>query len=300
MPDQTQTSEVISPSTSSPPQIGLSHRKPSVYVDAKTHQLWPNWREMWEFRFVLINLVARDYKVRFKQTVLGVAWSIIQPVTTMIVFTVFFNGVAGITTPNNIPYPLFTFAALVPWTFFANGLSLASESLVGQGHLVRKVYLPRIMIPISRVLGGAIDYGISVVVLLVLMVIYGQSVPPQAWLLVPILSLWAMLLTTAIGLWTSAMMVYFRDVRYLIPYVLQIMMFVSPIAYSSERLAAEYQLLYALNPMASIIEGMRYALLGLSSLPPGAYVVSVAVTAIFLISGVAFFRRAEGRFADMI
>ncbi|MBX3081081.1 MAG: ABC transporter permease [Anaerolineae bacterium] len=271
-----------------------------VEVDAEKHQIWPNWREIWEFRLVLVHLVIRDYKVRFRQTLIGVAWAVIQPVTTMIVFTIFFNGVAGITTPNGVPYPLFSFAALVPWTFFSNGLSLASESLVGQGHLVRKVYVPRLLIPISRILGGAIDYAISIGVLLLLMLIYHQPLPLQAWLMVPLLSIFAMLITTGISLWTSAMMVYYRDVRYLIPFAVQILLFVSPIAYSSQRLGEGERMLYALNPMVSVIEGMRAALLNIDSLPPTAYLISALVTLVIVVTGIAFFRRAEGRFADMI
>jgi lipopolysaccharide transport system permease protein len=271
-----------------------------VEVDADTHQIWPNWRELWEFRLVLWHLVMRDYKVRFRQTAIGVAWAVIQPVTTMIVFTVFFSGVGGITAPNGVPYPLFSFAALVPWTFFSNGLSLASESLVGQGHLVRKVYVPRLLIPLSRILGGAIDYAISLGVLLLLMLLYHQQLPLQAWLLVPLFSLFAIIITTAISLWTSAMMVYYRDVRYLIPFAVQILLFASPIAYSSQRFDEGVRLLYALNPMVSVIEGTRWALLNDNTLPPTAYLISVLVTLVILVTGLAFFRRAEGRFADMI
>ena len=282
------------------PRVSVRPSNRYVEVDADTNGIWPNWRELWEFRMVLWHLVVRDYKVRFRQTAIGVAWAVIQPVTTMIVFTIFFNGVGGITTPNGVPYPLFSFAALVPWTFFSNGLSLASESLVGQGHLVRKVYVPRLLIPLSRILGGAIDYAISVGVLLFLMLVYHQPLPPQAWVLVPLISLFAMIITTAISLWTSAMMVYYRDVRYLIPFAVQILLFASPIAYSSQRLDEGMRLLYALNPMVSVIEGMRLALLNDAALPPTAYLISALVTLVILVTGIAFFRRAEGRFADMI
>jgi lipopolysaccharide transport system permease protein len=299
MTTPTQQLNSVREAVSLPPSTTPTSTK-FVEVDAEKNQIWPNWGELWEFRLVLLHLVMRDYKVRFRQTAIGIAWAVIQPVTTMIVFTIFFNGVAGITTPNGIPYPLFSFAALVPWTFFSNGLSLASESLVGPGHLVRKVYVPRLLIPLSRILGGAIDYGISMSVLLILMLIYHQPLPPKALLLVPLLSVFAILITTSISLWTSAMMVYYRDVRYLIPFAVQILLFISPIAYSSQRLGEGERLLYALNPMVSVIEGMRAALLDVESLPPTAYLISALVTLVIFVTGLAFFRRAEGRFADMI
>lgn len=293
--------DLIQSTIATPPTARQPFRSNVVIeVDSEKFQIWPNWIELWEFRLVLISLVRRDFKVRFTQTVLGVGWAVIQPISTMIVFTIFFNGVAGITTPNGIPYPLFSFAALVPWTFFANGVTLSAESVIGQGNLVRKVYVPRMIIPISRILGGAIDFGISMSVFFVLMLIYRQSVPLSALVFVPLVTLLVVCLTTGLGLWASALMVYFRDVRFLIPYGIQILLFASPIAYSSLRLPEDFRILYALNPMVSVIEGMRFALLGISALPPAAYLVSVLVTFVILLTGIVFFRRAEGRFADVI
>lgn len=275
-------------------------RRPYIEVDAAKHEYWPNWHELWEFRTVLWFLVIRDFKVRYKQTLLGAAWAVIQPATTMIVFTIFFGGVAQIKTPNGVPYPLFSFVALVPWTYFANGLSLASDSLLGQAHLVRKVYIPRLLIPIARILGGIIDYAIAFAVLIALMLIYGYWPPITAVVTVLLLSALATAATLGFSLWISALNTRYRDVRYVVPYALQVLLFASPIAYSSINIPEPLRSLYGLNPMATVIEGMRSVLVGTPDMSAAAYLLSVLVTLIFLLTGIWFFRRAEGSFADVM
>jgi len=254
---------------------------------------------LWQYREMLYLLITRDITVRYRQTVLGAAWAIIQPLSSMVVFTIFFGGVAKIPS-NGIPYPLFAFAALVPWTFFANGVAVGADSLVGQAHLVRKVYFPRMLIPLARILGGLVDFSLALLVLLAMMPFFHYTPSPAAIVVIPALSLLTAGLTFGMSLWLSALNVKYRDIRYLVPYLMQIWMFATPIAYPSTLIEEPTRTLYSLNPMVSVVEGFRSVLLN-SPAPSGlAIAVSVVVTVLLVVTGVLFFHHAEGIFADVI
>ena len=237
-------------------------------------------------------------KVRYKQTALGVAWAVIQPLSTMVVFSLFFGHLAKVPS-EGVPYPLFAFTALVPWTFFANSLAQASNSVVLNQNLVTKIYFPRLAIPIATVLAGAIDYGLAFLLLIVLMLYYGVVPTANALWLVPF-SLLALVTALGVGFWLAALNVQYRDVRYTVPFLIQIWLFATPIAYPSTLLSEPWRTLYALNPMVGVVDGSRWALLGTGS-PPGAMVAASTVVAlVFLVSGALYFRRMERTFADVV
>jgi len=254
--------------------------------------------ELWEYRELLYFLIWRDIKVRYKQTVLGASWAIIQPLFTMVVFSLFF-GQLGKMPSDGIPYPIFSFAALVPWTFFANGLNQSSNSLVGSSNLITKVYFPRLIVPLAAVLSGVVDFAVSFAVLLVMMFFFG-IVPTLNFLWLPLLLLLAFIASLGIGLWFSALNVEFRDVRYLITFVTQLWLFATPIAYPSSMLPQPWRTLYGLNPMAGVVEGFRWALLGTNTAPGPIIAVSSTVAIIVLITGAFYFRRMERTFADLV
>ena len=257
-----------------------------------------NLRDLWEYRELLYFLTWRDVKVRYKQTVLGAAWAIIQPFFTMVVFSLFFGKLAKMPS-DDIPYPIFSYAALVPWTFFANGLSQSSSSLVASANLIKKVYFPRLVVPISSVISGAVDFVLAFVVLLGMMLYFG-IVPTWnvAWL--PLLLLLALVTSLGVGLWLTAMNVQFRDVRYAVPFLVQAWMFATPIAYPSSLLDEPWRTLYGINPMAGVVEGFRWALLGTETAPGPIVLVSALVAVGLLISGAYYFRRMERTFADVV
>jgi len=257
-----------------------------------------NLRDLWEYRELLYFLTWRDIKVRYKQTVLGAAWAIIQPFFTMVVFSFFFGKLAKMPS-DDIPYPIFSYAALVPWTFFANGLSQSSTSLVASANLIKKVYFPRLVVPISAVISGGVDFALAFVVLLGMMLFY--SIVPTAavaWLL-PLLLL-ALVTSLGVGLWLTAMNVQFRDVRYAVPFLVQVWMFATPIAYPSSLLDEPWRTLYGINPMAGVVEGFRWALLGTETAPGPIVIVSALVAVGLLVSGAFYFRRMEKTFADVV
>jgi len=254
--------------------------------------------ELWTYRELLYFLTWRDIKVRYKQTALGAAWAIIQPVFTMVVFSLFFGRLARIAS-DGIPYPIFAYAALVPWTFFANGLSQSSNSLVGSANLIKKVYFPRLAIPISTVLSEAVDFALAFVVLLVMMFFYAIT-PTLNVLFLPLFLLLALTTSLGVGLWLSAMNVQYRDVRYVVPFVTQFWMFATPIAYPSSLLPQPWRTLYGINPMAGVVEGFRWALLGTNSAPGPMIAVSSLAAIAILISGAFYFRRMEKTFADVV
>jgi len=254
--------------------------------------------ELWEYRELLYFLIWRDIKVRYKQTVLGASWAIIQPLFTMVVFSLFF-GQLGKMPSDGIPYPIFSFAALVPWTFFANGLNQSSNSLVGSSNLITKVYFPRLIVPLAAVLSGVVDFAVSFAVLLVMMFFFG-IVPTLNFLWLPLLLLLAFIASLGIGLWFSALNVEFRDVRYLITFVTQLWLFATPIAYPSSMLPQPWRTLYGLNPMAGVVEGFRWALLGTNTAPGPIIAVSSTVAIIILLTGAFYFRRMERTFADLV
>ena len=257
-----------------------------------------NLRDLWEYRELLYFLTWRDIKVRYKQTVLGVAWAIIQPFFTMVVFSLFFGKLAKVPS-DDIPYPIFSYAALVPWTFFANGLSQSSTSLVASANLIQKVYFPRLVVPISAVISGGVDFVLAFVVLLGMMFFYGV-VPTWNVVWLPLLLLLALVTSLGVGLWLTAMNVQFRDVRYAVPFLVQAWMFATPIAYPSSLLDEPWRTLYGINPMAGVVEGFRWALLGTETAPGPIIIVSTLVAVGLLISGAYYFRRMEKTFADVV
>lgn len=256
-----------------------------------------NFRELWAYRELLYFLTWRDIKLRYKQTVLGFAWAILQPFLMMVVFSLFFGALLHVPT-GGIPYPLFNYAAMLPWTLFAQGITRSSESLVGNVNMVQKVYFPRLVMPLSGILAPVVDFAIAFVILLGMMFFYGY--PPDIrilWLL-PFIVL-ALLTALGVGLWLSAMNVKYRDVRYVIPFLVQLWLFASPVVYSASLVPQRFQAIYGLNPMAGVIEGFRWAILGTE--PPSSLIwVSFIITIVILISGVFYFRRNERTFADVI
>ena len=255
-------------------------------------------QELWEYRELLYFLVWRDVKVRYKQTVLGAAWAIIQPFFTMVVFSLFFGKLAKMPS-DGIPYPLFSFAALVPWAFFANGLSQASNSLVGSAHLITKVYFPRLVVPISSVISGILDFALAFVVLLGMTLYYGM-IPTLNIIWLPFLLLLAFVTALGVGMWFSALNVQFRDVRYILPFLTQFWMFATPIVYPSSLLPEPWRTVYGLNPMVGVVEGFRWALLGTQTAPGPIVIVSSLASIAILIGGAFYFRRMEKTFADLV
>jgi lipopolysaccharide transport system permease protein len=255
-------------------------------------------RDLWEFRELLYFLTWRELKVRYKQTVLGASWAIIQPFFTMIVFSLFFGKLAGVPS-DGIPYPIFSYAALVPWTFFANGLTNASNSMVGNANLIKKVYFPRLVMPISTLLSGVVDFFLAFAVLLIMMIYFGIAPTANVIWLLPLLAL-AFCTSLAVGLWLSALNVQFRDVKFTIPFLTQVWLFATPIAYPSSLLDEPWRTVYGINPMAGVVEGFRWALLGTETSPGSIIVVSTAAAITFLVSGAYYFRRMERTFADII
>jgi len=230
--------------------------------------------------------------------VLGAAWAIIQPFFTMVVFSLFFGRLAGVPS-DDIPYPIFSYAALVPWTFFANGLTQATNSLVISSNLLKKVYFPRLVIPISGVIAGVVDFVLSFIVLLAMMLYYGIAPTANVVFLLPLLLL-ALITSLGVGLWLSAMNVQFRDVRYTIPFLTQFWMFATPIAYPSSLLDEPWRTVYGINPMAGVVEGFRWALLDTNTAPGPMIIVSSVVAVLLLLTGAYYFRRMEKTFADVV
>ncbi len=261
------------------------------WVSLKLHELW-------EYRELLYFLTWRDIKVRYKQTVLGASWAIIQPFFTMVVFSLFFGKLAKVPS-DGVPYPIFSYTAMVPWTFFANGLTLSSNSLVASANLIKKIYFPRLVVPISAVISGVVDFVLAFVVLLIMMLVYG-IVPTINVLLLPFFLLLAFATSLGVGMWLSAMNVQFRDVRYTIPFLTQFWLFATPIAYPSSLLDQPWRTLYGINPMAGVVEGFRWALLDTNTAPGPIIIVSTSVALLLLVSGTFYFRRMEKTFADVV
>ena len=257
-----------------------------------------NLMEVWHHRELLYFLSWRDIKVRYKQTALGAAWAIIQPFMTMLVFSLFF-GKLGKMPSDDLPYPLFVYAALVPWTFFANGLAQSSNSLVQNAAMLKKVYFPRLIIPISNVISGTVDFLFAFIVLAAMMLYY-SVVPTANVVWVPFLLLLEIATALGIGLWLSATNVQFRDIRYVLPFLTQFWLFATPIAYPSSLLSEPWRTVYGLNPMVGVIEGFRWALLGTQTAPGPIIAVSALVALMILVTGAFYFRRMEKTFADIV
>jgi lipopolysaccharide transport system permease protein len=272
-------------------------KKSTVVIGPSRGWVSLDLRVLWRYRELIYFLTWRDIKVRYKQTIFGAAWAVLQPFFTMIVFSVFFGGLAKVPS-DGIPYPIFAYCALLPWSYFAGALERASNSLVGSSHLITKVYFPRLAIPISAVVAGLVDFGIAFVVLLGMMVYYGFA-PTAAALTLPLFLLLAIAAALAVGLWLSALNVQYRDVRYTVPFLTQFWLFATPIAYPSSLIPEQWRAWYGLNPMAGVVEGFRWALLGKE--PPGPLLaVSTVVVVLLLVGGLYYFRRMERTFADLV
>jgi len=274
---------------------------------AASHELWirpsHGWvslrlKDLWDYRELLYFFVWRDIKVRYKQTALGAAWAIIQPLFTMLVFSLAFGKLAKMPS-DGIPYPLFAYTALAPWSFFAQGLTQSADSLIGNGNLLKKIYFPRLAIPLSAVSAGLVDFGISLSVLVVMLIYYRIHITMHLlWL--PLLLALAFVTSLGAGLWLSALNVRFRDVKYAVPFLTQFWMYATPIAYPSTLLHAPWRTLYGLNPMAGVVEGFRWAILGTNTQPGPMIAASAVASVAVLIGGAFYFRRMEKSFADVV
>lgn len=281
-----------------------SNPAPTLHLHIQPSRGWVslNLGEVWQYRELLYFLVWRDVKVRYKQTALGAAWAILQPFFTMLVFSLFFGRLAKIATP--VPYPLFSFSGLVIWTFFANGLTQSSNSLVGSQNLITKVYFPRLTVPLATILSGVVDFALAFVVLAGLLVYYvslGSVTLDVGWplLLLPLPLLLAFVTALGVGLWLSALNVEYRDVRYVVPFLVQFWLFATPIAYPSSLLPAGWRIIFGLNPMVGVVDSFRWCLFGMEA--PGAMIlVSSLVAALLLVTGSFYFRRMERTFADVV
>lgn len=278
-------------------QTAIAEPEPPLTVIRPSGRVSLNLGELWERRELVYFLTWRDIKVRYKQTVLGASWAILQPVLVMVVFSVVFGRLAEIPS-DGIPYPIFAFAALVPWTLFSNGLSHASNSLVDNKSLLTKIYFPRLALPIASAGASVVDFVLAFGVLLLMMVYYGRW-PTVAVLWLPCLL--ALALTTLLGasFWLAAVNVQYRDVRHALPFITQVWLFATPIAYPSSLLSEPWRTLFGVNPMAGVVEGFRWALLGTATKPGPMIAVSAAVSVALLVSGAFYFRRMERIFADV-
>jgi lipopolysaccharide transport system permease protein len=271
---------------------------PIFIIRPSTGFLKLNLGEVWRYRELLYFLVWRDIKVRYKQTALGAAWAILQPVMTMVVFSIFFGRLAKVPS-DGVPYPIFAFTALLPWQLFAFALSESSNSLVLNQNLITKVFFPRLVVPMASVLAGLVDFAIAFVVLLGMMLYYG-IVPTRAIAVLPLFVLLAVMTALSVGLWLSALNVKFRDVRYTIPFLTQLWMFATPVAYPSSLVPQQWRALYGLNPMAGVVEGFRWVLLGKTAAPGPLLWVSIGAVIVLLAGGLIYFRRTESTFADIV
>jgi len=255
-------------------------------------------RELWEYRELLYFLVWRDVKVRYKQTVIGVAWAVLQPFLTMVVFTIVFGQLVHVST-GQIPYPVFAYVALLPWTFFAGAISRSGNSLVYDANLISKIYFPRLLLPLAAILSNLVDFAMAFVILIGMMLFLGV-VPQASILTLPFFLLLAILTSFSVGLWLSALNVKYRDINYVIPFLVQIWLFVTPVAYPTTVVPERWRLLYSLNPMVGVVEGFRWALLGQQNVSWDLMFLSVLLILVLFITGLFYFRRVEFEFADVV
>jgi lipopolysaccharide transport system permease protein len=272
----------------SPPSVVIERRRSySLRLD-----------ELWAYRELFYFLMWRDVKVRYKQTALGAAWAVLQPLLLMVVFTIFLGQLAGVGPPG-IPYPIFAFSALVPWMFFSNGLAASANSLVGSANLVSKIYFPRILAPVAAACSFLLDFAISFVVLLLLMAVY--RIPPEpSVVLLPVFAGYVVAVTIGAGMLLSALNVRYRDVRYALPFLIQLWLFATPVAYQFDVVGSQYRLIFALNPMVTGIGGFRSALLGTGGVPIEVLAISTLSAVVLVVAGFLYFRRVERTFADVI
>ncbi|MCP4423352.1 MAG: ABC transporter permease [Chloroflexi bacterium] len=300
-------------SATTPPVSQQSGARPVTIIRPAPKWVSLGLSELWAYRELLFFFVWRDIKVRYKQTVLGASWAVIQPFFTMVVFSLFFGRLAKVPS-DGLPYPIFSYTAMVPWYFFANGLTQASNTLVTNANMVKKIYFPRLTMPIGSVVAGLVDFILAFIVLVVMMAYFHYRTPaflmPDGtpldlsptgniiWL--PFFLLLAFVTSLGASLWLAAMNVQFRDVRYVVPFLIQLWLFTTPIAYSSSLLSEPWKTLYGINPMAGVVEGFRWALLGTETAPGPILIVSSLVALILLVSGLFYFRRMEKTFADVV
>ena len=271
-----------------PPHLHITPPKKWIPVDL---------RELWNYRELLYSFTWRDVKIRYKQTALGFLWAIIQPLFMMLIFTVFFGRLAKIPS-DGIPYPLFVLAALLPWTLCAEGITRSTSSMITNANIMTKVYFPRLIMPFSGVLSPLVDFVFSFSILVVLMAFYG-FIPTLNVIFLPLFILLALATSLGIGLWLSALNVKYRDFQYTIPFMIQLGLFASPVVYPASLVPESYRVLYGLNPMAGVIEGFRWALLG-TQIPGAMILVSVGMVILLLVSGAFFFRKMEQYYADVV
>jgi lipopolysaccharide transport system permease protein len=258
-----------------------------------------NLRDLWVYRELVFFMIWRDIKVRYKQTMLGAAWAVIQPVMTMLVFNFLFGTVAKVPT-DGIPYPIFAYTALLPWGLFVTALNQASRSLTSNNNMITKIYFPRLVLPVASVLAGLVDFAIAFVILIGLMWYYDVKPTLSVIWTLPLFLLLAILTALGVALWLSAINVKYRDVNYALPFLTQFWLFITPVAYSANVISEKWQLVYSLNPMAGVVNGFRWALLSAGDGPGAALWVSVAISLVVLVSGVFYFRNMERTFADTI
>jgi lipopolysaccharide transport system permease protein len=257
------------------------------------------WQDLWRYRELLYFLAWRDILVRYKQMVIGMAWALIRPFMTMVVFSVVFGGLAKLPS-NGVPYPILVFSAMLPWQFFANALSDCSNSLIGNGHLLSKVYFPRLIVPISAVIVSFVDFMISGMILIGLMAYY-NFVPTWRILTLPLFVAIAFAAATGVGLWLAALNVKYRDFRYIVPFIVQFGLYISPVGFSSSIVPSAWRLVYALNPMVGVIDGFRWAILGQeAAIEPVGFALSMSLVGVMFVGGIWYFRKVERTFADLI
>ncbi len=272
--------------------------KPTVIIEGRRSLFQLDLRALWEYRELLYFLVWREVKVRYKQTVIGATWAILQPFITMVIFTVIFGNFVQIPS-DGLPYPIFAYTALLPWTYFASALNRGISSVVGDAHLISKVYFPRLILPLSGTLSGLIDFAISFVILLAMMVWFGIA-PSWGVLALPFFLLLALVTALAVGLWLSALNVRYRDVGHAIPFFIQCWMYASPVVYPVSLVPEKWRLIYGLNPMAGVIEGFRWVLLGKESPDFGVVAVSAIMVVALFLGGIVYFKHMERTFADVV
>jgi lipopolysaccharide transport system permease protein len=276
----------------------IRHTEKKIIIKASDNLFKLNIAEVWEYRELLFMFVWRDITVRYKQSLIGIGWAVIQPVMTMVIFSIIFGYLANLPS-DGIPYPVYTFCALLPWNYFARSLTDSSDSLVNSSNLITKVYFPRLILPLSKVLAGFVDFAIAFIILLALMVWY-QITPSYGIFLLPVFILIAMLTAFGIGLWLTALNVKYRDIRFVVPFMTQLWMYTSPVAYSTNLIPVKWQWLYGLNPMVGVIEGFRWALLNKDAPDILMMSVSSGIVLIILVGGIYYFRKTEQTFSDII
>jgi lipopolysaccharide transport system permease protein len=272
---------------------------PTTHITATSGWIGLRLDELWQYRELIYFFIWRDIKVRYKQTILGAAWAILQPLITMVIFTLFFGKLAKMPS-DGIPYPIFSYAALVPWTFFSNGVSKASSSLVGGGGMLKKIYFPRMVLPIASVTGGFVDFVLAFSVMILLMIVFGVT-PTLNIIWLPFLLVLAWATALGVSLWFTSLNVLFRDVRYVVPFIIQAWLFATPVVYPASLIENPmWRAVFALNPMVGVVEGFRWALLGTDTAPGPLILISAIVALVLLVSGAFYFRRMERTFADVV